>query len=278
MTFRPSRALESESRSFSAASWPSRCSGSKGRLDDLQPVGLRRASVTEPLDRQGPVSVSRWALRSRPLAGACAQRGLSRPADGGPDAGGVSSSGDPARAGRRQRASDQGRSSLPRSAARLQSPALDPAADVPEERPARAAAGEPGTGRATGLHAARRSTQRGRSQPGHRPGASSVRNRDRAWDCSIPAAVPSTARGSPPGSRHHARRPRIPESVGQPVPRAWAQSLPLGVAGPAWAFDEFSPAEQTAQASSLESAAVTPTLFRSTTDPAAPFVARTGSR
>jgi DNA mismatch repair protein MutL len=35
-------------------------------------------------------------------------------------------------------------------------------------------------------------------------------------------------------------RPQIPESVGQPVPPPWAQSLPMGVAiGPGEAFDEF---------------------------------------
>ena len=36
-------------------------------------------------------------------------------------------------------------------------------------------------------------------------------------------------------------RPAIPESVGQPVPPPWAQSLPLGFPiGPGEAFDEFS--------------------------------------
>ncbi len=38
-------------------------------------------------------------------------------------------------------------------------------------------------------------------------------------------------------------KPRIPESVGQPKPPAWAQSLPLGYsAGHGESFDEFSPA------------------------------------
>ncbi|HKI16852.1 MAG TPA: DNA mismatch repair endonuclease MutL, partial [Isosphaeraceae bacterium] len=37
-------------------------------------------------------------------------------------------------------------------------------------------------------------------------------------------------------------KPRLPESLGQPVPPPWAQSLPLGPAiGPGEAFDEFSP-------------------------------------
>jgi DNA mismatch repair protein MutL len=36
-------------------------------------------------------------------------------------------------------------------------------------------------------------------------------------------------------------KPRIPESIGQPVPPPWAQSLPLGFAvGPGESFDEFS--------------------------------------
>ena len=41
----------------------------------------------------------------------------------------------------------------------------------------------------------------------------------------------------PPGGK-----PRIPDSVGLPAPRAWAQSLPLaGAVGPGESFDEFSP-------------------------------------
>jgi DNA mismatch repair protein MutL len=36
-------------------------------------------------------------------------------------------------------------------------------------------------------------------------------------------------------------RPQVPESVGQPAPREWAQSLPIGFAvGPGESFDEFS--------------------------------------
>jgi DNA mismatch repair protein MutL len=49
-----------------------------------------------------------------------------------------------------------------------------------------------------------------------------------------------------------ASAPEIPDTVGQPAPRAWAQSLPLGEAGPAAAFDEFSPVEQNFQAASSE--------------------------
>jgi DNA mismatch repair protein MutL len=62
---------------------------------------------------------------------------------------------------------------------------------------------------------------------------------------------------------------RIPDSVGQPAPRAWAQSLPLGGPGPGVGFDEFSPTEQTAQASSLEIAGAGEGL-RSTTNAVAP--------
>ncbi len=45
-------------------------------------------------------------------------------------------------------------------------------------------------------------------------------------------------------------KPRIPESVGQPKPPAWAQSLPLGyAAGPGESFDEFSAAGERSQVS-----------------------------
>jgi DNA mismatch repair protein MutL len=62
---------------------------------------------------------------------------------------------------------------------------------------------------------------------------------------------------------------RIPDSVGQPAPRAWAQSLPLGGPGPGVPFDEFSPTEQTAEVSSLEIAGAGDAL-PSTTDIALP--------
>jgi len=45
-------------------------------------------------------------------------------------------------------------------------------------------------------------------------------------------------------------KPRIPESIGQPKPPAWAQSLPLGyAAGPGESFDEFSAAGARSQVS-----------------------------
>ena len=45
-------------------------------------------------------------------------------------------------------------------------------------------------------------------------------------------------------------RPHIPESVGQPVPPPWAQSLPLGLpVGPGESFDEFSAGAASAKAS-----------------------------
>ena len=54
-------------------------------------------------------------------------------------------------------------------------------------------------------------------------------------------AIRPTGRRWPPGSSRAERRPVIPESVGQPVPPAWAQSLPLAFpTGPGEAFDEFS--------------------------------------
>jgi DNA mismatch repair protein MutL len=62
---------------------------------------------------------------------------------------------------------------------------------------------------------------------------------------------------------------RIPDSVGQPAPRAWAQSLPLGGPGPGVGFDEFLLTEQTAQVSSLEIAGAGDAL-PSTTNTAAP--------
>jgi DNA mismatch repair protein MutL len=61
---------------------------------------------------------------------------------------------------------------------------------------------------------------------------------------------------------------QIPETVGQPAPRAWAQSLPLGDAGPAAAFDEFSPVEPNFQATSSDVAEMTETQA-SRFDPAA---------
>jgi DNA mismatch repair protein MutL len=53
---------------------------------------------------------------------------------------------------------------------------------------------------------------------------------------------------------------RIPDSVGQPAPRAWAQSLPLGGAGTGGSFDEFSPAEQSVPVTSVDSAGAGDTL------------------
>ena len=60
-------------------------------------LGLRRPPVAEPLDRQGAVSLSGGPLRPRPLAQPCAQRSLSRLADGRPDARGIPPPGDPPR-------------------------------------------------------------------------------------------------------------------------------------------------------------------------------------
>jgi DNA mismatch repair protein MutL len=62
---------------------------------------------------------------------------------------------------------------------------------------------------------------------------------------------------------------RIPDSVGQPVPRAWAQSLPLGGALTGGTFDDFSPAEQSARLASGDSARPRDTL-QSATDSTAP--------
>ena len=80
------------------------------------------------------------------------------------------------------------------------------------------------------------------------PEASSTR-RNRAWasldlagDANDRQRVASWFRGT-------AGKPRIPDSVGQPAPRAWAQSLPLGGTGAGAAFDEFSASDQ---ASDLE--------------------------
>jgi DNA mismatch repair protein MutL len=62
---------------------------------------------------------------------------------------------------------------------------------------------------------------------------------------------------------------RIPDSVGQPAPRAWAQSLPLGGDLTGGTFDEFSPAEQSALLTSGESTRPRDTLL-SATDSTAP--------
>jgi DNA mismatch repair protein MutL len=65
--------------------------------------------------------------------------------------------------------------------------------------------------------------------------------------------------------------PQIPESVGQPVPPAWAQSLPLGITfGSGETFDEFSGGSAPAPAPSPENAVVPPTARASQGAAAAP--------
>jgi DNA mismatch repair protein MutL len=50
-----------------------------------------------------------------------------------------------------------------------------------------------------------------------------------------------------------AEKPRLPDSLGQPAPRAWAQSLPLdGTTVPGDVFDEFSPAVGNPEESSTD--------------------------
>jgi len=47
-------------------------------------------------------------------------------------------------------------------------------------------------------------------------------------------------------------KPRIPDSIGQPKPPAWVQSLPLGyAAGPGESFDEFSPPDAPSDLASI---------------------------
>ena len=209
----------------------------------MQLVGLRRAPVTEPLDRQGAVPLPRRALRPRPLALPCAQRSLSRLADGRPDARGVSPSGDPARS-RSTSTCIRPRSRFGSAISqRVYSHLLSTLRQTfLEERPARAAASDPGTRAARRLprSAAPLDAWRGRAGTGHRPGASSTR-RDRAWDDFELAGGPTDRQTVASWFEAPARQAAIPESVGQPVPPPWAQSLPLGVAGgPGVAFDEFS--------------------------------------
>jgi DNA mismatch repair protein MutL len=72
---------------------------------------------------------------------------------------------------------------------------------------------------------------------GGRPPGSSLGILDLAGDPNDRQRVASWF--EPPGGK-----PRIPDSVGVPAPRAWAQSLPLaGPVGPGQSFDEFSPAQ-----------------------------------
>jgi DNA mismatch repair protein MutL len=65
-------------------------------------------------------------------------------------------------------------------------------------------------------------------------------------------------------------KPRVPESVGQPVPPPWAQSLPLGFSvGPGESFDEFSPRQATENASSrLDDASPLAPVLPDQTNPA----------
>ena len=115
------------------------------------------------------------------------------------------------------------------------------AADVLEERPALAAASGPGAGcRGTG--------QRFGAVPARWPRRKRHRAPTRAASRAAGSGRFELAGGSI-GSRRPSRRgssrararPAIPESIGQPAPPPWAQSLPLAFpVGPGEAFDEFS--------------------------------------
>ena len=137
----------------------------EGQLDDMQLWGYVAHPSQSRSTAKGQFLFLGRPLRPRPLAQPRAQRSLSRLADGRPDARGVPPPGDPPRGGRRQRPSDQDRGPVPRLAAGLQPPALDPAADVLEERPALAAASDPGAGHggspaSVGVGPARRRSRR----------------------------------------------------------------------------------------------------------------------
>src|SRR5262249_40452648 len=97
--------------------------------------------VAEPFELEGPVPVRGWPLCPRPGPRARPLRGVPRPADGRPIAGGLPRLGDPPRGGGRQRPSHEDRGPIPGWSSGLQSTALHGPPDIPDERPAFAVAG-----------------------------------------------------------------------------------------------------------------------------------------
>ena len=172
----------------------------EGRLDQIHLWGYVAHPSQSRSTQQGPVPLPGGPLRSRPVAGPCARRGLSRAADGRAESRRVPPPGDPPRGGRRQRPSDQDRGPVPRSPARLQPPALDAPPDVSLQRSALAASGRAGAA-AGGASAGSpsgdcrwRTGGIGRSPPG---GDARRRERARRTSC---RPGPRTVRPSPAGS------------------------------------------------------------------------------
>ena len=171
----------------------------EGQLDDMQLWGyVAHPSQSRSTAKGQFLFIGGRYVRDRSLV-ACAQRSLSRLADGRPDARGVSPPRDPPRGGRRQRPSDQDRGAVPRLAPGLQPPAVDPAADVLEERPALAVAIDPGPSRGgTGEGRSRcRGDGSARTGIGHRSAGSdrAAASADSSWPADRPTGRPSP-RGS----------------------------------------------------------------------------------